>query len=456
MHTKNFLKMTLNKNLKKIIVTKKTNILNIAKMIDQNGFNGVFVCEKNKRLVGIITDSDLRKLILKDKFSKKLIAEKIMNKSFFSISQKVNKIDYEKILVNSEKALIPILKNKILVDFVHLSDLKNKINDNDRILIIGGFGYIGSLLTERLLKKGKKITILDKNFYGNFLKSKLKKNKNLRIISGDCFNKKKITKALKNCKHVIHLGEIVGDPAANINSNFSIKNNYENTNFVLSECIKNNIHKFIFASSCSVYGQTRKVCNEKSKLNPVSLYAKCKIASEKSILSHKSKTFCPVILRLSTVYGDSPRKRFDLVVNRFVMMAIKKKQIKLFGASSWRPFISVNDVTRAFEKILYAKNKIVKNEIFNVGGENENYKIIDIIKIISKFHDIDYSFTKTVEDKRNYRVSFRKIKSLVKFKLQNKLPYVVKSLLKKYKSEKININNINYYNEKKIYSILNK
>ena len=100
--------------------------------------------------------------------------------------------------------------------------------------------------------------------------------------------------------------------------------------------------------------------------------------------------------------------------------------------------------------------KIVKNEIFNVGGENENYKIIDIIKIISKFHDIDYSFTKTVEDKRNYRVSFRKIKSLVKFKLQNKLPYVVKSLLKKYKSEKININNINYYNEKKIYSILNK
>ena len=225
LHTKNFLKMTLNKNLKKIIVTKKTNILNIAKMIDQNGFNGVFVCEKNKRLVGIITDSELRKLILKDKFSKKLIAEKIMNKSFFSISQKVNKIDYEKILVNSEKALIPILKNKILVDFVHLSDLKNKINDNDRILIIGGFGYIGSLLTERLLKKGKKITILDKNFYGNFLKSKLKKNKNLRIISGDCFNKKKITKALKNCKHVIHLGEIVGDPAANINSNFSIKNN---------------------------------------------------------------------------------------------------------------------------------------------------------------------------------------------------------------------------------------
>lgn len=451
-----FIKMILHKNLKDIIVTKKTNILKIAKIIDKNGFNGVFVCEKNNKLVGIITDSDLRKLILKNQFSKNLIAEKIMNKNYLSISQKINLSDYEKILINSEKALIPILKSKILIDFIHLSDLKNKVNTNDRILIIGGFGYIGSLLTERLLKRGKKVTILDKNFYGNFLKAKTKKNKNLRIIFGDCFDKNKITKALKNCKHVIHLGEIVGDPATSINSNFSIRNNYENTNFVLSECIKYNIHKFIFASSCSVYGQTNKICNEESKLNPVSLYAKCKIASEKSILSHKSKTFCPVILRLSTVYGDSPRKRFDLVVNRFVIMTIKKIQIKLFGASSWRPFISVSDVARAFDKILHTKNEVIKNQIFNVGGKNENYKILDIVKIISKFHKIDYSFTETVDDKRNYRVSFSKIQNLVNFKLKNKLPDVIKLLLKKYKKQKININNINYYNEKKIFSILNK
>ena len=450
------IKMTLHKNLKDLIVTKKTNIINIAKIIDKNGFNGVFVCEKNKKLVGIITDSDLRKLILKNKFSKKLVAEKIMNKNYLSINQKISVSEYEKILINSEKALIPILKNKILIDFIHLSDLKNKTNTNDRILIIGGFGYIGSLLTEQLLKKGKKVTILDKNFYGNFLNANTKKNKNLKIIFGDCFDKNKITKALKHCKHVIHLGEIVGDPATSINSNFTIRNNYENTNFVLSECIKYNIHKFIFASSCSVYGQTNKICNERSKLNPVSLYAKCKIASEKSILSHRSKTFCPVILRLSTVYGDAPRKRFDLVVNRFVIMAIKKIPIKLFGASSWRPFISVKDVTRAFDKILHTKNTVIKNQIFNVGGTNENYRIIDIIKIISKFHKIDYSFTKTVDDKRNYRVSFSKIQNLVNFKLKYNLPSIIKQLLKNYKKQKINISNINYYNEKKIFSILNK
>ena len=163
-----------------------------------------------------------------------------------------------------------------------------------------------------------------------------------------------------------------------------------------------------------------------------------------------------VILRLSTVYGDAPRKRFDLVVNRFVIMAIKKIPVKLFGASSWRPFISVKDVTRAFDKILHTKNTVIKNQIFNVGGTNENYRIIDIIKIISKFHKIDYSFTKTVDDKRNYRVSFSKIQNLVNFKLKYNLPSIIKQLLKNYKKQKINISNINYYNEKKIFSILNK
>ena len=121
---------------------------------------------------------------------------------------------------------------------------------------------------------------------------------------------------------------------------------------MVSECIKNKINKFIFASSCSVYGDSKLKCNEKSSLNPVSLYAKCKIQCEKSILTFQSKDFCPVILRLSTVYGDSPRKRFDLVVNRFVIMALKKIKISLFGAYSWRPFISTHDVSRVLIKVI--------------------------------------------------------------------------------------------------------
>ena len=122
-----------------------------------------------------------------------------------------------------------------------------------------------------------------------------------------------------------------------------------------------------------------------------------------------------MILRLSTVYGDSPRKRFDLVVNRFVVMAIKKIKINLFGANSWRPFISVNDVSRVLINVLKAENNLVRNQIFNVGGNKENYRIIDIIKIIKKKIPIKFEFSNKNEDKRNYKVSFKKINKILKF-----------------------------------------
>ena len=196
-------------------------------------------------------------------------------------------------------------------------------------------------------------------------------------------------------------------------------------------------------------------CNEKSKLNPVSLYAKCKRECEKSILAFKSKECCPVILRLSTVYGDSPRKRFDLVANRFILMAIKKIKISLFGASSWRPFISTNDVSRILIKVLKADNKKVRNQIFNVGGDKENYRILDIVKTIKRHIPINFEFTKKVEDTRNYKVSFNKIKKVLKFTPKDNLKKMIYVLIKKYKKMKINENDIDYYNDKKIYEILN-
>ena len=156
--------------------------------------------------------------------------------------------------------------------------------------------------------------ILQKNF----------KNKNLKIFYGDCSNKQKLKQSIKNCTDVIHLGEIVGDPAVNINENFSIKNNYENTVFVVSECIKNKINKFIFASSCSVYGDSKVKCSETSKLNPVSLYAKCKIECEKSILSFKTDEFLSCNPKTSTVYGDSQEKDLTLLLTDSFLWQLRK------------------------------------------------------------------------------------------------------------------------------------
>ena len=115
-------------------------------------------------------------------------------------------------------------------------------------MVIGGLGYIGSVLVQDLLKLNYHVNILDINYYGKYLDKKTTSNPKLRIYIGDCDDKRVLDKAIKNCTDVIHLGEIVGDPAVNINQNFSIKNNYENTIFVMSECIKRRINKFIFAS----------------------------------------------------------------------------------------------------------------------------------------------------------------------------------------------------------------
>ena len=173
-------------------------------------------------------------------------------------------------------------------------------------------------------------------------------------------------------------------------------------------------------------------------------------------MSFKSKECCPVILRLSTVYGDSPRKRFDLVANRFILMAIKKIKINLFGQSSWRPFVSVDDISRVLVKVLKAENSIVRNQIFNVGGNQENYRIMDIVNTIKKHIPINFEFSKKIEDKRNYRVSFKKIKNILKFKPKDNLKKKILILIKKYKKIKINEKDINYYNDKKIYKILSQ
>lgn len=446
----------MNNKLENVIVFVNTKIKNVLLKINNNGLNGVFVVNKSRKLLGVITDSDIRKSILKNKFNLKFTAKDLMQKKYLSISynQRYNK---EKILIRSNKILVPILKKLKLIDYIHMSELNNNNkNKLQKILVIGGLGYIGSILVTKLLENNFDVNILDKNYYGNYLNKKILNNPRLKVFHGDCSKKSKLLPALKGCTDVVHLGEIVGDPAVSINEDYSIKNNFEATVFVVSECIKNKINKFIFASSCSVYGNSSLNCTETTKLNPLSLYAKCKIECERSIRLFLNEKFCPVILRLATVYGDSPRKRFDLVVNRFILMAIKKIKIKLFGALSWRPFINVSDVSEIIIKVLKSEEKLVKNQIFNVGFDNENYRIFDIIKYLKKIKDLDYEFSDQKSDERNYRVSFKKLHKLIKYKPQYRLKRILPLLFKKYQQKKINEKNINFYNDKKIFQILNK
>lgn len=445
-----------------ITVKENTNLSKAILLMNKNSINGVFIVNKNNQVVGILMDSDIRKYLLSNTTIKNIKVKDIMKKNYYFIYEK-NKIDKKKELIKSSKILIPILnKNKKLKDYIHIKDIFKqsddlKLNKPKKVLVIGGFGYIGSILVETLIKNNFEVNVLDKNLYGNFINKKILKNKNLKIFIGDCFDRNKLRLSLNGVLDVIHLGEIVGDPAVNINKKYSIKNNFVNTNLLINECIKQNIRKFIFASSCSVYGDSQKLCRENSKVNPVSLYAECKLACEKQILSFsKIKSFQPIILRISTVHGLSNRLRFDLAANKFTLYALKNKLIKLFGAESWRPFIHVKDVSNIFYRFLISNKSNLHNQIYNLGFDDENYKIIDIIKILQKKLKFKVFNDKEFVDKRNYFVSFKKLHHKILIKKKYTLSKSIFEMIKYFSYKKIRISNDIYHNDKAIIKILNK
>lgn len=299
------------------------------------------------------------------------------------------------------------------------------VNNKGPILIIGGAGYIGSHLVRILLEDNKKVRILDNFMYGDKSLEKLKKNKNLQIIKGECTDYSVLIPAMDGCYAVVHLAGLVGDPACAIDPNLTRYTNILSTRLTFIASNSMGIQRFIFASSCSVYGISDKKVNENSKLNPVSLYAKTKIDSENELLKlGKSSSTSVTILRFATVFGDSPRPRFDLVANIFAANVAKNKDINVYGPNQWRPFIHVLDVAKAVQKVAYAKESLVKNEIYNVGDDNLNSTLGNLAKVVyknsifkgnSKKNKINLIDGKEI-DMRNYMVSFEKIRRKLKFK----------------------------------------
>ena len=194
-----------------------------------------------------------------------------------------------------------------------------------KILVIGGAGYIGSAVVKLFLNNNIKVRILDIMMFGDKAIEDVKNSENLEIIEGDLRKISDVAKAMKGATDVIHLGGLVGDPACAIDEKLTIDINLMSTNMIIQLAKTNNINKFIFASTCSVYGESDEVLNENSNLNPLSLYAKSKIASENVLLNSSDNEFHPIIIRFGTIYGLSGRIRFDLVVNLLTAKAYKDK-----------------------------------------------------------------------------------------------------------------------------------
>ena len=286
-----------------------------------------------------------------------------------------------------------------------------------KVLVIGGAGYIGSALLPKLLARGYKVRLLDMFIYGDEPIAKVAGHPNLQIIRSDFRKVDQVVRAMQGMQAVIHLGAIVGDPACALDEDLTVEINLIATRLLAEVAKGHGISRFIFASTCSVYGASDELLNERSALNPVSLYARSKIASERVLLELEDERFRPMILRFGTIYGLSGRTRFDLVVNLLAAKAIIDRKITVFGSDQWRPFVHVEDAAKAVILALESRPDVVRDPIFNVGSDEQNRTLGQIGELIKRIvPEADLLISDSNSDRRNYRVCFQKIRTLLRFK----------------------------------------
>lgn len=318
------------------------------------------------------------------------------------------------------------------------------------ILVIGGAGYIGSALLPKLLDKGYKVRLLDLLLYGTEPIEGLLTHPRLEVIRADFRAIDKVVEAIRGMDAVIHLGAIVGDPACALDEELTIEVNLMATRMIAEVAKGSGVNRFIFASTCSVYGASDELLDERSILNPVSLYARSKIASERVLSRLADESFAPTLLRFGTIYGLSGRTRFDLVVNLLTAKAIVEGRITVSGGDQWRPFVHVDDAALAVFKALEAPLPAVHNKVFNVGSNDQNYTISQVGKAIQQLvpnaEVIDIEFD---GDRRNYRVNFTKVQQALGFAPQWTLEQGINQVVEAIKSGKvIDYSNAKYSNVK--------
>ena len=411
-----------------VIIDENSTLRQALELTYDPPFSLLIVQNKHNKLVGILSEGDMRRLILRgyslDRSIKDFVQrnpilihqkdignEKVINNIIFQIKNKIGNEIYK-------QAVIPVVEadNKVigLISAVGLERLQNGdvphssvLNGNSQrqILVVGGAGYIGSVLSTMLVEYGYKTRVLDKMIYSKTSLDHLSKE-NFDLQTGDAKNIDTIVGALEDIDAVVYLAEIVGDQACRILPRTAIKTNYLSLASIAHLCSYLHIKYFIYTSSCSVYGASQNgvtILTEDSPTNPLSLYARIKLLSEESILSMPSFSFSPTILRLATVFGYSYRPRFDLVVNTF-------------AAKAFFDNVYVRDIAKAIIKILESPLEKVGNQIFNVGNAQNNHTILELAELTREvFGTTKIEVLNEVSDSRNYKIDSSKLKETINF-----------------------------------------
>ena len=293
------------------------------------------------------------------------------------------------------------------------------------VLITGGAGYIGSLLTSELLRADYRVTVADSLLFGGESLVPFLYHPNFHFIKTDVTEKRAIKDSLKadwqKPDAIVHLAAIVGFPACQaVGKQVSWKYNVEATKMVFEQAADLGVERFVFASTYSNYGLSPEgeSVNEESPLNPQSLYAETKIAAEEFLLSQKDSSCAPLLFRFATLYGISPRTRFDLIVNQFVLEAFMKRVLIIYQRGYSRSFVHIRDVVRGILLGLEAEQSKIRGQVFNLGTDNGNYSKDDIVRLVLKRIPqtvVEYKDLTFGGDMRDITVSFAKIKSVLGF-----------------------------------------
>ena len=320
------------------------------------------------------------------------------------------------------------------------------------IFITGGAGYVGSLLTSKLLSIGHKVTVYDLMIYGENV---LTNHKNLTKILGDIRDYKKIKETIKNHDIVIHLACISNDPSFEINPKLGKSINLDAFRPLVEMSIDANIKRFIYASSSSVYGIKNTLdVNETMSLNPLTDYSIFKADCEKIIAEYKSNDFSTVTLRPATVCGFSPRQRLDVVVNILTNLAYHKRKISVFGGDQLRPNIHIEDMVDAYITLVDATHNIINGEIYNVGCQNNSVR--ELAEIVKKVIGPDVELeTIPTDDNRSYHISSEKIKKDLDFETKKSIEQAVKDLKRSFELGILpnSLSDEKYFNLKRMQSI---
>eukprot|EP00913_Durusdinium_trenchii_P005251 g4897.t1 len=287
------------------------------------------------------------------------------------------------------------------------------------VLVIGGAGYVGSVMVRELLKRGYQTRVLDNFLYSNSLSLEgLYDEPGFSLVMGDLRDEAVLDLALDGVTDVVLLASLVGDPISKKFPDLTRSVNQAGSETVFKALEGRGIHKFVFTSTCSNYGMrdSDEPADETSDLKPLSIYAETKVGFEQFLLEQgkKSETI-PTVLRISTAFGLSHRMRFDLTVNEFTAALAKGEALDVYDKDTWRPYCHVRDIAGAVIRVLEAPEEKVRGEVFNVGADENNYTKAMIIDEILSHIDGKVSFVEKGSDPRNYRVSFAKIKNELGF-----------------------------------------